>query len=144
MMHKASENIKSLYGCLSTALGGETSDIKATGTFINGGLYDLIEAYGLVSGVASGSVVTLEVWQATTSAGAGSKTLTTRSTDTFTSAATSETDLLRCQARGEDLDVAGGFNFVGAKISTNNTSGTEVVGIVLNGLRARFAQATLP
>jgi hypothetical protein len=142
-IHKFYENIKTTYGFVSTALGGETSDKKMSTVFVNMRDYDLVACIGIVSGVASGSVVTLKAYQATTSAGAGSKTITGAS-DTFTSTHTTDTDILLAQVRGEDLDVDSGFKFVGVELSTNDTGGTEKVAACIQSLRPRYADATLP
>lgn len=142
-IHKFTDNIRSSYGVFSSALGGETSDVVETATYADMKNYDLVVGVCHASGVASGSVVTLKMYQATTSAGAASKTITGAS-DTFTSTNTTDTDVLVAQVRGEDLDVASGFRYVGFELSTGNASGTEKVGGVLLQARARYKQATLP
>lgn len=142
-VHKFTENIRSQFGGHSSALGGETSDVLMTPEFVDMANYDLVAFQCGASGVASDSVITLLAYEGTTSAGAGSASLThTLATDTFTSTNTTDTDVLVVQVRGEDL--SSGFQFVGARASTGNASGTEKVAIVINQLRGRYKQATLP
>jgi len=142
-IHKFIENVRSRYGAFSSALGGEGSDLVTSAEFVNMANYDLVVGVAHASGVASDAVLTLAMWQATASDGSGSKTVTGAS-DTFTSTATSDTDVLVAQVRGEDLDVDSSFQYVGFKLATDAESGTEKVGGVLLQLRARYKQATLP
>jgi hypothetical protein len=93
------------------------------------------------SGVASGSVVTLQLLEATASDGSGSATISGK-TDTFTAGATSETDLLQAEVKAEEL--TSGYAWVGIRVSTNNESGTEqVFGVLVQG-DARYPQNSLP
>ena len=142
-IHKFTENVRSRYGGFSNAFGGETNDLITSAEFVNMENYDLVAAVAHASGLASDSVITLAMWQATASGGGGSKTVSGAS-DTFTSTNTTDTDVLVAQVRGEDLDVANSFLFVGAKLATDNASGTEKVGMILHQMRARNKQATLP
>ncbi len=141
-VHKYSEHYKTTYGGFSSALGGETSDTLTSATFVNAKNYDVVIAQGLYSGIASGSVVTMTIWQATSTAGASSKTVSSASTS-VTATGTTDTGILTVQVRGAELDMGSGFIYVGAKLVTNNTSGTEKVGLWLVQGRARFPQATL-
>ena len=142
-MHKFKENYKPTFGDLSTALGGETSDVITTATFVDMRYYDAAVAYGLGSNVASDSVLTLILYEATATDGSGSASLThTGASDTFTSTNTTDTDVLQAEARGEQL--SSGFRYLGAKLSTDNGSGAEVVSLMMLQGRARYAQATLP
>lgn len=139
-MHKMSENFKPTYGGYSSALGGETSDLLATPTFVDMALYDLVSIYCVASGVASDSVLTLKAYEATDSNGSGSATVA-GATDTFTSTNTTDVDVLQVQVRAADL--SSGFQYVGAKISTSNGSGTEQVAMVILQGKPRYGQATL-
>lgn len=141
-VHKYSEHYKTTYGGFSSALGSETSDTLTTPTFVSAKNYDVVIAQGAYSGIASGSVVTMTIWQATSTAGASSKTVTSASTS-VTSTATTDTGVLITQVRGADLDMGSGYIYVGAKLVTNDTSGTEKVSMNLVQGRARFPQATL-
>ena len=139
-MHKMSENLRPTYGAQSEALGGESSDKIETAAFANMENYDVIVAYAQAVELASDSVITLTLLEATSSAGAGSQALSI--TDAFTSTNVTDTDLLQAEVRAEGLSA--GFNFVGARLETDDASGTEVVGVILVQGRPRYAQATLP
>jgi hypothetical protein len=138
-MHKFIENTLTGYGKASTALGSETSDVITVAAFKNMKNYDLYYAVAHVTNVAASKIVTLRLWEATAAGGTGSQSLAI--TDTFTAAATSDTDTLVCQVRGAALTA--GYAFVGAKLSTNDTSGAEIGGIIQFQTNARYAQATL-
>lgn len=138
-MHKFTENIKTSYGKASTALGSESSDIISVAAFKDMAEYDLYTAVAHVIGIASGKIVTLRLWEATAAGGTGSQSLAI--TDTFTAEATSDTDTLVCQVRAADLST--GYQFVGAKLSTNDTTGAEICGILQFQLKPRYGEATL-
>lgn len=140
-MHKLSENLRYTYGDQSTALGGESSDKIESGTFVNMENYHIGEVVAEVTNVASDSVVTLYLLEATASGGGGSATISGKS-DTFTSTATSDTDVLRVEARSEELSDS--FAFIGGRLSTDNASGTEVVAMWHVQAAPRYGQATLP
>jgi len=133
------ENLRPSYGAWSSALGGETSDKIETAVFADMRYYDVIAAYAMASGVASGSVITLTILEGTSTAGAGSAT--TSQTDTFTSTNTTDTDLLQAEIRAEQL--SSGYRYVGARLATSNGSGTEKVALVLVQGRPRYAQSSL-
>ena len=139
-MHKFYENYLPGYGAYSTDLGAETSDKIETAVFMNMRYYDLGIAQAQVTNVASGSVITLTILEGTTSAGAGSAT--TSQTDTFTSTATSDTDVLKAEIRAEQLSA--NYTHFGARLATNNASGTEVASVILIAGRARYGSGTLP
>ena len=143
-IHKFTENVRSRYGAFSSDLGAETSpdDTVISAEYVNMANYDMVVGVAIASGVASGVIITLAMWQATASTGSGSKTVSGAS-DTFAAATETETDILVAQVRGEDLDVDNGFQYVGFKISTDG-NGTEKVAGVLHQLRARYKQASLP
>lgn len=143
-IHKFTENVRSRYGAFSSALGAESTpdDTVVSAEFVNMANYDLVVALAHASGVAASASLTLVMWQATASDGSDSKTVT-GATDTFVSTATSDTDVLVAQVRGEDLDVDSGFQYVGFKLETSG-NGTEKVGGVLLQLRPRYSQATMP
>ena len=142
-IHAFAQNVRSRYGGHSSALGGETSDLITTAEFVNMANYDLVVFQAVASGVASDSVLTFLAYEATATNGGGSASLTHGSaTDTFTSTNTTDTDVLVVQVRGEDL--SSGYQYVGAKLATSNGSGTEKVAIVINQMRARYKQSSLP
>lgn len=141
-VHKYSEHYKTNYGGFSSALGGETSDTLTSAAFYSLKNYDVGIAELQYSGIASGSAVTLTIWQATSTAGASSKTVTSASTS-VTSTGTTDTGVLIVQVRGADMDMASGFIYFGAKAVTNNASGTEKVSLNLIQGRARFPQSSM-
>ena len=142
-VHVFNQHYKSEYGDLTTALGGETSDVITTPTFKDMANYDLVRGVGIVSNVVSTHVITLLMYEATATTGAGSQSLThTLATDTYTSTQATDVDILEVQTRGEDL--SSGYQYVGAKLSTDDADGTEVAAIFLVSGRARYKQATLP
>jgi hypothetical protein len=138
-MHKFTSNIKTSYGKASTALGSESSDLISTATFKNMAEYDLYVAVGQVIGSATNIVTTLRLWEATAANGTGSQSLSI--TDTFTASATSDTAVLVAQVRSSDLTA--GYQYVGAKLSTSDASGAEIVSIVQLQLKPRYGEATL-
>jgi len=142
-MHSFSENFLPGYGAQSTALGGETTiaDAIQSAEFINMENYHNIVAYGIATNVASDTVLTLQIYEATTSAGAGSQTVSGK-TDTFTSTNTTDSDVLQAEIKGDELSSA--FTHIGARITTSNASGTEVVGLMLLAGSPRYGQNTLP
>jgi len=142
-IHKYSEHYRTTYGGFSSALGEETSDKLTTPAFVSAKNYDVIIAQAPYSGIASGSTVTLKMYQATAANGGGSKTVTGASA-TFTAANTTDTGVLTAQVRGAQLDMASAFVYVGAILSTNDTGGTEKVSLHLIQGRARYPQASLP
>lgn len=144
-IHKFTENIRSRYGAFSSALGAESTpdDTVISAEYVNMANYDMVVGVAHASGVSSGQKVTLAMFQATTSGAGASKTVGGAS-DIFTSTNVTDTDVLVAQVRGEDLDVDSAFQYVGFKITTDDTGGTEKVGGVLLQMRARYKQATLP
>jgi hypothetical protein len=138
-IHKFTENIKTTYGKASTALGSETSDLITSAAFVDMENYDLAVAVVHVTNVASGKIVTLRLYEATASGGTGSASLAI--SDTFTASATSDTDVLVAQVRAAQL--SSGYQYVGWKASTDDTTGAEIVGGVTLQLRASYPQASL-
>jgi len=130
---------------MSSELGAETSiaDAIQTPTFANMANYDLVRGVAQVSNVMSGQVITLQMYEASDSTGGGSQTISGAS-DTYTSAATATLDVLEAQVRGEALTIASGYQYVGARVTTNDTDGSEVASVVLVQGRARYKQATMP
>ena len=139
-MHKFSENYKPTYGDMTTAIGGEGSYTIETDTYVDMRYYDAVVVYGIASAVASDAVLTLTLWEGTDTTGASSATTT--QTDTFTSGATSETDVLQAEIRGEQL--SSGYRYLGAKIVSDDGSDTAIVTMLLLQGRARYGMSTLP
>ncbi len=139
-MHKLNENLFLKFGEVTSALGGETSDTLTTLTFVNAENYDIIGVAAIASEVASGSTVTLKLYEATGTDGSGSATITGAS-DTFLSTNVTDVDTLFAQVRAADL--SSGYQYVGAKLSTNDASGTEEAAMIFICGKPRYGQATL-
>jgi len=142
-VHKFTQHYRTIAGDMSSELGAEGSDYIATPTYANMANYDLVVGIGEVSNVVSGQVVTLQMYEATDSTGGGAQTISGAS-DTYTSAAQATKDLLISQVRGEDLTVASGYQYVGARLTTGDADGSEIASVCLLEGRARYKQATLP
>jgi len=125
-IHKFTENVRSRFGAISTDLGAEGSDTIVSAEFVNMANYDLVVGIAQAVGIAAGSTISLVMWQATATDGSDSKTVT-GATDTFVSTNVTDTDVLVAQVRGEDLDVASSFQYVGFKISSDETDGSQEV-----------------
>jgi len=139
-MHKINENFFLKFGEVTSALGGESSDTLTTLTFVNAENYDVIGVAAIASEVASDAVVTLKLYQATATNGGGSATITGAS-DTFTSTNATDVDVLFAQVRSADL--TSGYQYVGAKLSTGDGSGTEEAAMIFICGKPRYGQATL-
>lgn len=124
---------------LSTDLGAETSpdNTVQTAEFINMKYYHNIVAYGLASNVGSGDTITLQIYEATDSDGNGSATTT--HTDTYLSTNATNVDLLQAEIKADQL--SSGFTHAGARLTTDNGSGTEVVGLMLLAGSPRYAKS---
>ena len=142
-VHKFNQHYRSPTGAMSTELGAETTiaDAIATPNYQNMANYDLVVGQAHVSNVVPAQVITLQMYEATDATGGGAQTLS-GATDTYTSAATATLDVLEAQVRGEDLSA--GFQYVGARVTTNDTDGSEVASVRTIAGRARYKQATLP
>jgi len=142
-VHKFTEHYRQIAGAMSKELGAETTiaDAIQTPNFQNMANYDLVGGIGHVSHVVSGQVITLQLYEATDATGGGA-TAITGATDTYTSAATASLDILFAQVRGEGLSA--GYQYVGARLTTNDTDGSEIASVHTIAGRARYKQATLP
>lgn len=139
-MHTFKENHLVHFGNITEAIGGETSDTITTLRFPSMENFDEITFIGIASELASDSVITLTAYEATATAGTGSSSIS-GATDTFTSTNTTDTDVLIVTVRAADLTA--GYQYVGAKLVTNNASGTEEGALIAIQSRPRYAQATL-
>lgn len=139
-VHVFKQNYRSQYGDMTTALGGESSDVITTPVFVNAENYDLIRAQAQVSNVVSTHVVTLAMYEATATDGSGSTAISGAS-DTYTSTQVTDLDILEAQIRGEGL--SSGYQYVGAKVSTDDADGTEVASVMMIQGRARYKQSSL-
>jgi hypothetical protein len=139
-MHKLSENLYIKFGQVTSALGGESSDTLTTLTYVDAQNFDIIGVAAIASEVASGSTVTLKLYEATSAAGGGAATITGAS-DTFLSTNVTDVDQLFAQVRSADLSA--GYQYVGAKLSTDDASGTEEAAMIFVCGKPRYGQATL-
>ena len=142
-VHKFTQHYRQLAGAMSGELGAETTiaDAIQTPNFQNMANYDLVNGFAQVSHVVASQVITLQMYEATDATGGGAQAVT-GATDTYTSDATASLDVLVAQVRGEDLTAA--YQYVGARVTTNDTDGSEIASVWLNSGRARFKQATMP
>lgn len=141
-VHIFKQHFRSSYGDMSTALGGEGSQTLTTPIFASMKNYDLIRGVAQVSNLASGSAVTLTMWEATATDGSGSQVLThAQVSAVYTSTQATDIDVLEAQVRGEDLSA--GFLYVGAKLVTDDGGGTEVASVFLVQGRARYKQSAM-
>ena len=139
-MHTFKENYLVHFGNITEAIGGETSDTITTLRFPSMENYDSIVFIGIASEVASDAVITLTAYEATATAGTGSTSIS-GATDTFTSTNTTDTDVLIVEVKASQLTA--GYQYVGAKLVSNNASGTEEGALIAIQCRARYGQATL-
>ena len=148
-VHVFKQNYRSSGLDMSTDLGSEASppaaDCIETPAYCRARYYDLIRAVGHVSSCSSGAVVTLAMYEATDATGGGAQALSTTAApncvDTYTSVAGGSLDILEAQVRGEGL--SSGYAYVGARLTTNDTDGSEVASIFLVQGRARYKQAVM-
>ena len=141
-VHKFLEHYRVPTGAMSKELGAQTTiaDAIQTPNFQNMANYDLVIGIGHVSHVVSGQVITLQLYEATDSTGGGAQTIS-GATDTYTSAATASLDMLVAQVRGEELSA--GYSYVGARLTTNDTDGSECASVHTIAGRARYKQASM-
>lgn len=130
MANKALEAIKLCTGDCSAALGGEASDKLESAAFVKLDKYRKYVAIAEVQGCASDGVITLTILQATAAAGTGSKTITTTITDTATSTNVTDLLLVTAEVDATALDTGSSFYFAGARLATDQTSGTEVAALL--------------
>ncbi len=139
-VHKLTQHYLGVTGDMSTELGAEANDFIQSANFFDMANFDLVSGVGQMSSVASDSTITLQMYEATDNTGGASQTVA-GATDTYVSVNAASLDLLSAQVRGEDLSA--GFQFVGVRVTTDLTNGSEVASIWLLGGRARYKQATL-
>jgi hypothetical protein len=137
-IHYFTQQYDVLYGGYHVSIGQST----ITTTYANMANYDLLVGVLSGSALASGSTLTLKAYQASTSTGSGSKTVTGATATVV--GGTASTFALVCQVRGQDLDAGNGFQYVSFLGTTNNGSGVELGIVTLIGGRARYKQSTVP
>ena len=127
------------YAAITAALGGETSDKMRTAAFYDMESYDAVLGICIASNVVLGSVVTFNMYQATTSAGAGWSTISGAST-TYTSAHSTDVGVFVIEVDAKDL--TDGYDFVGIEASTNKANGSEAVSVAIVPTYGRIEQET--
>ena len=142
-VHKFLEHYRVPSGAMSKELGAETTiaDAIQTPNFQDMANYDLVGGIGHVSHVVSAQVITLQLYEATDNTGGGAQAIT-GATDTYVAVATASLDLLFAQVRGEELSA--GYQYVGARLTTNDTDGSECASVHTIAGRARYKQAAMP
>ena len=141
-MHKVTNNILYAYGGATASLGAETSDTVTTG-WKDMAKYRKFICYAPITGGASGDVTSLQIWQGSTSAGGGSKTIAS-ALDSKTFAATTDTDVIYVEVDVSQIDIANGFQWLAGKLSSSKTDSTVKGGILIQQANARYAAVTQP
>jgi hypothetical protein len=137
-IHTFDSHVRARYGVIDASIDAAT---LVTAEFVDMANYDLVVFQAVASNVTSASYLTLQIWQATATDGSGSATLATPATEISTSTHATHVHILTAQVRGEDL--SSGYRYVGAKLAAN-ASVAAPCAIVINQMRARYKQATLP
>ncbi len=108
-------------------------------TYYSMAYYDRAQVViGQLSGI-TGSILAVEMRQSTTSNAINSKVVST----VTNAAITSYNGIGKVEVRGDQLDVANSFYYVGARVYETNTLACNVAGIVIR-TPSRYPQATLP
>jgi len=122
------------------ALGGESSDVMQTPLFINTKLYDKVVATVTGFSLVSTHVLTLTLMEATATDGTGSADLSGKST---THTATAIGDEYRFMVEVDSEELSSGFQYVGAKVETDDADGSESCCITLFPMNPRHSLQTL-
>lgn len=128
------------YAAVTEALGGETSDIMKT-AFYNMKNYDAILGIAIALTVVATHILTLKMYQASDSDGAGSATIPGAST-TYTSSQVTDAVQFILEVDAEQL--TDGLDYVGLEVSTDDADGSETVALVVVPTYGRYRQATPP
>lgn len=104
-----------------------TSDV--TGEYVDMQGFDRVAAHVVTDELAENDVVTVQLKQATSDAGAGAKDL--GEAVSFT-AAGAEAAALIAEAKVSDLDIAGGFRYVAAEVGGTPVTGTTNAGAIMH------------
>ena len=137
-IHAFDENVRTRYGGFQVDFGD--TDIVSS-EYVDMKNYDLVVGVALASHIDSDSIVTLTMYQATSTAGADSAAV---SSTIHTSTGSTEAIAITAQVRGEDLSTTTAFHYVGFVITSDDATNTTEGAGVLHQLRARYKQATLP
>ena len=132
-------NAVTTYVDVTTALGGETSDLLQTVGFYDMENYDAMVGIGVVSNVVSTHVITFQMYEATDTDGGGSTTISGASS-TYTS--TQATDIFVCAIEVDADQLTDGYDFVGLRMTTDDADGTEAGAVMVIPSSGRYPQAT--
>jgi len=128
------------YAAATLALGGETSDVLST-EYYSMKNYDKIVGFIVAHSVVATHILTVKMSQGTDTDGAGSATISGKST-TYTSSQV--TDVFQAAIEVDADDLTDGYDYVGMQVSTDDADGTEAVGLILVPMNPRYGQATMP
>jgi len=128
------------YVAVSKALGSETSDVLST-AYYQMTNYDKIVGIITAFSVVSTHVLTVKMSQGSDTDGAGSATISGKST-TYTS--TQVTDAVEFAIEVDADDLTDGLDYVGMQVSTDDADGTEGVTLTLIPMNGRYGQASMP
>lgn len=128
------------YAAATLALGGETSDVLST-AYYSMKNYDKIVGFIVAHSVVATHILTVKMSQGTDTDGAGSATISGKST-TYTSSQV--TDVFQAAIEVDADDLTDGYDYVGMQVSTDDADGTEAVGLILVPMNPRYGQATMP
>ena len=138
-IHTFDQHIRTRFGVIDASIDAATLE---TAEYVDMRNYDLVAFHCFASNVTSASYLTLKIWQATSTTGAASVSMTHASASVV-STATHATALhaMTVQVRGEDLSA--GYRYVGAQVAAN-ASVAALVCIGIQQARARYKSASLP
>ena len=138
-IHTFDQHIRTRFGVIDASIDAATLE---TAEYVDMRNYDLVAFHCFASNVTSASYLTLKIWQATSTAGAASVSMTHASASVVSTAThASALHAMTVQVRGEDLSA--GYRYVGAQVAAN-ASVPALVCIGIQQARARYKQATLP
>lgn len=119
-------------------------DAYAAGTYtsdwVHMGLFDSMLAVVLAGDLGVGATLDAKLQQATDSAGTGAKDITGKAITQLTQAGTDSDKQALINCRSEELDVAGGFDYV--RLSMTVATAASDCGAVVLGFDARYGPAT--
>jgi hypothetical protein len=129
---KLSERTKVVHGVINA----DVVTPRTGATFYDASEYRRFRALAITNTVAATKVVTVELLQATSAAGANAKLLGTLAT--YTAPSGGGLGLVQADAEVDQLDVENGFKFVGVRVDSDNSS--PLIGAVVLELGdGRFA-----
>ena len=128
------------YAAVTEALGGESSDIMKT-AFYNMKNYDGILGICIGVTVVNTHVITLKMYQASDTDGAGSATISGASA-VYTSSQVTDAFELMIEVDADQL--TDGLDYVAIEASTDDADGSEAIALAVVPTWGRYRQATTP